>query len=435
MLLITRHIFKIHQTCNQQHNIMTRNQNQYKNLGHSLIENHLKRAIEKKMPYKDNASKVNKITDFITTTLNPWLGYYLKNRFGSKAPYLTYSEFNSGIHHFSSNKECVIAIAGDWATDTNESREIAHSMAKHRPDYTIHMGDTYFVGDPAEIKANFLNNDNPWVKGSKGSFALLGNHEMYARGISYFNDLLPSLGTKNSAGKYEGQHASFFCLENDYWRILGLDTGYHSIGMFPVLEMLRMFTPNARLHNKAVKWLDEVVKLSEDKRGLIILTHHPCVTAFKKQIEYLKPASQLSGLLKKETKVLWLCGHEHKFSMYSKKKVANNLWAYVRSVGNGGMPIELNSEAFKPDAGKKSYENLVVFDNRQDKSNTNLFGFNGYTVLKLKANNLFLEYHDKNRRLITEHWTNNQGSLSGTISCDDKELTTLENKALEDVVK
>jgi hypothetical protein len=56
-------------------------------------------------------------------------------------------------------------------------------------------------------------------------FCLDGNHEMYARGFAYFDRILPALGPMLH-GKPCAQKASFFCLENEYWRIIGLDTAY-----------------------------------------------------------------------------------------------------------------------------------------------------------------------------------------------------------------
>ena len=57
--------------------------------------------------------------------------------------------------------------------------------------------------------------------GSEGAFALNGNHEMYALGYGYFDHILPKLGVRGSP---RGQRASYFCLENDHWRIIALDT-------------------------------------------------------------------------------------------------------------------------------------------------------------------------------------------------------------------
>ena len=109
-----------------------------------------------------------------------------------------------------------------------------------RPHYSIHLGDVYYVGDPAEVGANFLGIPNPryqfapckWPLGSEGAFALNGNHEMYALGYGYFDHILPKLGVRGSP---HGQRASYFCLENDHWRIIALDTSYNSVGA-PILE-------------------------------------------------------------------------------------------------------------------------------------------------------------------------------------------------------
>src|SRR6202035_5285651 len=89
-----------------------------------------------------------------------------------------------------------------------------------------------------EIASNFTAVGNPWTRGKVGSFALLGNHEMYAQGIAFFDHLLHTLGSRDrSSRNYGGQKARFFCLENDHWRILGLDTGYHSISK-PFIELI-----------------------------------------------------------------------------------------------------------------------------------------------------------------------------------------------------
>ena len=57
-----------------------------------------------------------------------------------------------------------------------------------------------------------------------------GNHEMYALGKAYFKIMLQTLGMREpSTGQVRPQKASFFCLENEHWRIIGLDTGYNSV--------------------------------------------------------------------------------------------------------------------------------------------------------------------------------------------------------------
>src|ERR1700733_9899565 len=161
-----------------------------------------------------------------------WVSEYWRFRIGRRHPFLTYDGEDA-------------ALIEAW-----------------RPHYSIHLGDVYYVGDPAEVGANFLGIPNPryqfapckWPLGSEGAFALNGNHEMYARGYGYFDDILPKLGVRGSP---HGQRASYFCLENDHWRIIALDTGYNSVGA-PILE--RFVQPDCALPAELIDWLCNVVK-------------------------------------------------------------------------------------------------------------------------------------------------------------------------------
>ena len=58
-------------------------------------------------------------------------------------------------------REIRIALAGDWGTGTDEAAEVAALIEAWRPHYSIHLGDVYYVGDPAEVGANFLGIPNP----------------------------------------------------------------------------------------------------------------------------------------------------------------------------------------------------------------------------------------------------------------------------------
>jgi len=220
----------------------TRNKKDYLKLGRTLAENHFKTESKKSkinLPEFEQNKPVNKalfkISQFFDNHLVTWFYHYIRSRFGRKHPFQTYGKNETGIYKFP-NTLIKIACAADWASDTAESETIAYKISSSQPEYTIHLGDTYFVGEPDEIKANFIDKNSTWHRGSKGSFALLGNHEMFSRGIGYFKNLLPSMGIKSASGKYSGQKASFFCLENDYWRVIGLDTGYNSIGAVPIIE-------------------------------------------------------------------------------------------------------------------------------------------------------------------------------------------------------
>ena len=59
--------------------------------------------------------------------------------------------------------------------------------------------------------------------------------------FGYFDHLLPKLGVRGSPG---GQRASYFCLENDHWRVVALDTAYNSVRA-PLIE--RFIEPDCAL--------------------------------------------------------------------------------------------------------------------------------------------------------------------------------------------
>lgn len=391
----------------------------YVKLGRTMAENHLETE-KKKIP---RAGAGHRITEFITRRVWTWLYYYLDSRFGANHPYPDYSgSEDKGIyplhgHAAGEGEEVTLALCADWATYTRQSIAVAERMADHHPDYTLHLGDTYFVGEPKEVKANFIAPGSPWVRGSRGSFAVLGNHEMYARGIAFFEDLLPTLGLCVN-GVYQGQGAGFVCLENEHWRVLALDTGYHSIGKIPLLEMLPWLGPNCRLDDKLMHWLVRDVKLDDpaDRRGLVILTHHQYITAFNEG-EFPRPARQLAALIGQDRPVLWIWGHEHKFAMYEKARIGRGITAYGRCIGHGGMPVELKT--FKRKKSRTGADKLVVVDERVHRSQLsrkNPLGYNGYALMNFRGAELSITYSDFFQPLVTEQWTvHPDGSLSGQI--------------------
>src|ERR1043166_2307975 len=88
-----------------------------------------------------------------------------------------------------------IAIVGDWGTGpwtdgtiNYPALEVINQVQKLTPDYTIHLGDVYYAGtagflDSDEEVSNFIDN---WPSGSKGSFMLNSNHEMYSGAQGFF---------------------------------------------------------------------------------------------------------------------------------------------------------------------------------------------------------------------------------------------------------
>ena len=298
-----------------------------------------------------------------------------------------------------------------WRTGpsyTAESQLIAKQAGTQ--DYSIHLGDTYYVGNAQEIQENFNTDENgTWPYGTFGSFALPGNHEMYSGGQGYLNDFLEVLGLLNADSTVRvPQSASYFCLEAEHWIILGLDTGYHSggvplLGSIPGLNSIPFLNVNARFDDRMLAWLKRtmaVLQATLPKKPILILTHHQPLSSFEAAFE--KPAKQLLqlGFLEGQ-QFVWLYGHEHRLTVYNEQTIATSLKVYARCVGHAGMPVDVTKL-------RKVNPNIAYYDPRQhpidDQDPKTMVGYNGHAVLVLEGTRLTIEYHDilKNNLLLTE---------------------------------
>lgn len=335
-------------------------------------------------------------------------------------PYQTYrSKENNGIFRMPDAQPVAVALLSDWASDTAESHNVAALCGSGNRDFTVHLGDTYYVGNEKEIACNFNSTFGaPWPYGKTGSFALLGNHEMYSSGKSYFTQLLPYMAVTQN-GEVKNQEASFFCLENKYWRIIGLDTGYDSLkGFLGIASNTKL-----KLHDEHVRWLRDVVRMDKDDRGIVFLSHHQPFSAFDKEA-FANPGAQLSELLgHTDRTVLWYWGHEHRLSLYGENRMDGGQKVFGRCIGHGGMPVSADEEP-----GGRDPRNLVVFDKRERKKIDGKYpvGYNGYAVLNLNGPVLIAEYYDDNenndlqqeRKVLEEKWVMENGVLRGVTITD-----------------
>ncbi len=338
------------------------------------------------------ASQYPALAAFASTRSLRWVVEYLQYRFGRRHPFQVYPAGETGVYPLRGDGggEVRVALAGDWGTGTDEAAEVAARMREFTPHVTVHLGDVYYMGDAVEVAENFLGEKAEdsrftpiaWPNGSRGSFSLIGNHEMYARGIAYFKRMLPKLGVIEN-GRPQGQRASFFCLENEHWRVIALDTGYNSVG-WPFIEYL--LPADCALPKPLMDWLAGVLAGGDDGRGIILLSHHQYYSAF--EARYPKPAAQLSAFFKRP--VLWFWGHEHRMAIYDKYAIDGNLEAHGRCLGHGGMPVDL------PPAGPLHPECPVLFaDARHYPNDENLrIGMNGFARLTFKGPSLHVEYAD-----------------------------------------
>jgi calcineurin-like phosphoesterase family protein len=342
-----------------------------------------------------------------------WGWEYLSHRIGPRHAFLTYakSDPDQGIYQLEGGDDIRIALAGDWATGTDEAASVAHLIDAFAPHYSIHLGDVYYVGSRHEVDEKFLGIDNPnngydpclWPTGSRASFALNGNHEMYARGFAYFERMLPRLGLRTN-GRQQGQKASYFCLENDHWRIVALDTAYGSVG-WPFIE--NMFAQACALRAEQIEWLRTAVRpRADDRRGIILLTHHQYYSRYDDC--YPKQAKQLAEFFSRP--VLWFWGHEHRMVIYREYGLRGGIRAFGRCIGHGGMPVEL------PFKTKHRRCPVEFSDRRHYRNDENLhIGYNGFARLTLHGNRLIADYVDVHGAVVfSETWAVADGVLQRT---------------------
>lgn len=354
-----------------------------------------------------------------------WITDYLKSVFhGKYKPFPVYPPGASGIYGLKAangGQAIKIAIAGDWGTGTIESRAVARSMLHDQPDYTVHLGDIYYMGKEEEIRANCLGKHAngftgvKWPHGSEGTLVLNGNHEMYSGGAGFFTVFMKTAWMGNPANK---QLTSYFCLEAPCWRILCLDTGYNSVGLpilgaMPLLNKLSFVGANARLEDPQIAWL-RTLDLQKNIKPTLVLSHHQYFSAFPED-DYTVPAKQLSEFFPNQ-EIVWMWGHEHRMAIYDKFSLpaGGNLKAYGRCVGHGGMPVDPSSPV-----GKKPFRlskaPLAFYDPATHTIGDNsIVGRNGYVLMTLDGCTMTFDYRDQNgESMFVERFV---GATNGGIS-------------------
>jgi len=337
-------------------------------------------------------------TAFLTKQILLWLWNYLKVVFTPRESYRTYrapATARPGI--FAIPDSCTIALAADWGTGTDSAYAVADAIRAHAPDVTIHLGDVYYSGTESEFR-NYFTGAGEWPRGTRGTYTLNGNHEMYSGGAGYFRVALPTLG----------QETSYFCLENARWRIIGLDTGYYAKS-FPFLELIVNFI---KLHDAACRWLQDVVFADPtDRRPVILLSHHQWFSAF--DTEYERVGTQVGPYL--DRVLLWFWGHEHRFAGYAPFGLGGKR-VRARCIGHGGMPIELGGKI------KHSDRPLVFTDERQATIvDGEPIGYCGFAMLRLDGSELLVEYFDEtSKKLLEERWRLGAAGPIGSVALGDQ---------------
>lgn len=214
-----------------------------------------------------------------------------------------------------------IAIAGDWGTGVDyrtdkqpaPASKVAAQMTQLNPTYTAHLGDVYYAGTEEEEDEKFIS---LWPGGSKASFTLNSNHEMYSGGSGYFGNVL-------KAPKFAAQRgSSYFALQNDNWLIIALDTAYHA-------DEFQLYQ-HGNLDIDQCNFLDGLLKDDTKNRRTILLTHHNGLS-----VDGVTPTALWGQIAPRFAgrELWWYWGHMHAGIVYSDR---GNV--HPRCCGHGAVP-------------------------------------------------------------------------------------------------
>ena len=357
--------------------------------------------------------------DFLEARFWRWLVEYLRTVFRRRAKFLEYDLTDPLAGIYVMPDVVSVALAGDWGTGTISAYRVRDEILARSPDITMHLGDVYYSGSQDEFDEYFLGADD-WPRGSLEpadeitalpSYALNGNHEMYSGGHAYFRAIRDHFG----------QEASFFCVENKHWRIVGLDTGY-SAKLIPGLELLPFWV---RFQAQNLEWLRRNVLSSSDTRPILLLSHHQWFSAFER--EYGRLGRELGN---DPRFLMWFWGHEHRLAGYGAFRThPEGPLIRGRCIGHGGMPTE---DILLP---VKRERNLVFSDQRVAGSVDHTeVGYNGFALLEFDGAELVVSYVEETGRvLLREKWVRTQDGARGQVLDFEADLLTLE-RPIEELV-
>jgi 3',5'-cyclic AMP phosphodiesterase CpdA len=223
-----------------------------------------------------------------------------------------------------------VVLVGDWASGLPRARKVADEIRKviddataaSRQNHVIHLGDVYYAGLDDEFDFRFLR---CWPvdrdeADAIGSWALNGNHEMFAGGHSYFERLLGDIRFTRQA------KCSYFLLENSDWQIFGLDSAY---------EPRDWRGEEGDLYGDQPSWVS-LKRAAAPHKKPILLTHHQLFSAYERGADRMR--DRLASVL---PVTAWFWGHEHRCVVYDRNRDVH----HPRLVGHGGIPVRAGGPA------------------------------------------------------------------------------------------
>jgi predicted phosphodiesterase len=287
---------------------------------------------------KQKAAQLKSQIDF--STCDPlWAKVFVEYErfrlFSGRIPYRRYQSLDDYVLPLPGGSGQVkIALIADWGTGEEPARQVLADIGRRAPDLLIHLGDVYYSGTSREVQERFLTicRNTPGL--DIPIFTLSGNHDMYSGGDGYYW-LLDQLG----------QPASYFCLRNDNWQVLAMDTGLHDNDPGTVISNLTY------LDEQEAAWHRHKIATA-GRRRTVLLSHHQlfCANGGVGTTGDGRPLAVNPRLYDSFADVfgqvdLWMWGHEHNLIVFDE---------YIglrrgRCIGSAAVPTLLAQNPYTPD--------------------------------------------------------------------------------------
>ena len=275
-----------------------------------------------------------------------------------------------------------LAIIGDWGVGDEVAINVLRQVAAQKPDILLHLGDVYYAGTQHEAKVNFLDICSSVLPGIP-IYSLCGNHDMYSGGSGYYW-LLDQIGQKSS----------YFCLQNDNWMFLAMDTGFHDNNPFNIST--NMTKLESRDGWSEADWHLEKIK-GAGNRKLVFLSHHQLFSPFGSvgSVDNT-PYAYNPNLYEVFKSVIpnvewWFWGHEHTlgiFSEYMKLKRG-------RCVGASAVPVFQDQQSYATAGGLTTLDGAMpIWDTKGVLATSNNMYDNCFAMMTLTGATATVEYYD-----------------------------------------
>jgi hypothetical protein len=275
-----------------------------------------------------------------------------------------------------------VALFADWATGEAPALSVKAAIEQRSPEYTIHLGDTYYAGFEDEVSHNLIACWPGGVQYGK-AFTLNGNHEMYSGGNAYF-ELIPMFG----------QAASYFNLGNQSWRIIGLDTSYTERGGDAIASSW------GELVDLEIDWLKAQIQQAQafnPPAKVILLTHHQLFSAFEGTDLGQVLLRQLKSFLDSGRIYAWFWGHEHRGVVYAPNALYN---FKARCIGHGGFPYAPFSGT---PPGTATFP--IAWSEQRTEPNNAWYGIRGFALMTFNGAQAKVDYIDQTGATVySEQW-------------------------------